>query len=428
MSDTANIPSKDPIAREGLYALVWAEPMLKVAARYGVSSSYMARVCASLNVPRPERGYWAKLVAGKTSARPPLPDAGPGDLLEWVPGGETAYPRRRMARPRPATRPSAKPKRRADPSQEQHRLLRGAKELFLAGRESWTVGYLKPSKRLLVDLIASKSGLEKALDFANRLFFAMENDGHLVDFCAPGQYYNRAEVEFREKPSNVPAHENLWSPSRGTAVSVQGTVFGLTIIEMAEEVEVRYVNGKYVRLADHEPPKRRRYQIDSGWTSRRDMPSGRLCLQAYSPYRGTTWVQRWVETASKDLTAVIPSIIGALRAAVPEIARQVDTAEQEAQRRQKQWEEQKARWDREREEERVAKALKDSTDGLLAIIEDWSAAKRLEDFFRTARREIEVLPSGDRELLGERLDRAQSLVAGPSPLERLRLWTAPDER
>jgi hypothetical protein len=235
-------------------------------------------------------------------------------------------------------------------------------------------------------------------------------------------------VDFREKPSKGPTHENLWSPSRGTAVSVQGTVFGLTIIEMAEEVEVRYVNGKYVRLTDYEPPKRRRYQIDSGWTSRRDMPSGRLCLQAYSPYAGATWVQTWRETPSKDLVACIPSIIRELRGAVPEIARQVEAAELEAQRRHKEWEEQKARWDREREEQRAANALKDSTHELLAIIEDWSEAKRREDFFATARREIETLPSADRELLTERLDRARSLVAGPNPLERLRKWTAPEER
>ena len=34
-----------PLPREALYALVWSEPMLKVSARYSVSSSYMARVC-----------------------------------------------------------------------------------------------------------------------------------------------------------------------------------------------------------------------------------------------------------------------------------------------------------------------------------------------------------------------------------------------
>ena len=70
-----------PLTREALYALVWAEPMLKVAARYNVSSSYMARVCTLLNVPRPERGYWARLAVGKASPMPPLPEARPSDEL-----------------------------------------------------------------------------------------------------------------------------------------------------------------------------------------------------------------------------------------------------------------------------------------------------------------------------------------------------------
>ena len=36
------------LTREALYELVWSEPMLKVAARFGVSSIYMARVCTLL--------------------------------------------------------------------------------------------------------------------------------------------------------------------------------------------------------------------------------------------------------------------------------------------------------------------------------------------------------------------------------------------
>ena len=72
-----------PVSREQLYEEVWAEPMTKVALKYGVSSSFMARVCSWLNVPRPERGYWAKLAVGKSTKQPPLPDAEPGDELEW---------------------------------------------------------------------------------------------------------------------------------------------------------------------------------------------------------------------------------------------------------------------------------------------------------------------------------------------------------
>ncbi len=62
MGENTITSNKDtPVSREQLYAEVWAEPMTKVALKYKVSSSFMARVCNWLNVPRPERGYWAKL-------------------------------------------------------------------------------------------------------------------------------------------------------------------------------------------------------------------------------------------------------------------------------------------------------------------------------------------------------------------------------
>jgi hypothetical protein len=65
----------DVISREELYELVWSLPMIKVGEKFEVSGSYMARMCSVLNVPRPERGYWAKLAVGKAPTRPPLPEA-----------------------------------------------------------------------------------------------------------------------------------------------------------------------------------------------------------------------------------------------------------------------------------------------------------------------------------------------------------------
>jgi hypothetical protein len=76
------------ISREELYGLVWAEPMTRLAERFEVSGSYLARVCTRLNVPRPQRGYWAKLAVGKAPRRTPLPDTRPGDPLEWSRDGE----------------------------------------------------------------------------------------------------------------------------------------------------------------------------------------------------------------------------------------------------------------------------------------------------------------------------------------------------
>nr|WP_237613906.1 hypothetical protein [Pseudomonas syringae] len=93
MEDTPNIPAvigaspEDTVTRESLYEQAWSTPMTKIAERYGVSSSYLARVFTHLNIPRPAVGYWAKVAAGKRKATPPLPEVQPGALLAWSRNG-----------------------------------------------------------------------------------------------------------------------------------------------------------------------------------------------------------------------------------------------------------------------------------------------------------------------------------------------------
>ena len=60
--------------RERLYEEVWANPASEVAKSYRISGVYLGRVCRTLRVPVPPRGYWAKLRSGKTVRKPPLRD------------------------------------------------------------------------------------------------------------------------------------------------------------------------------------------------------------------------------------------------------------------------------------------------------------------------------------------------------------------
>ncbi len=63
------------IEREKLYDEVWTDPVTVVAKRYGVSDVGLHKICKSLNVPVPPRGYWAKLRVGKQTERTTLPPA-----------------------------------------------------------------------------------------------------------------------------------------------------------------------------------------------------------------------------------------------------------------------------------------------------------------------------------------------------------------
>jgi hypothetical protein len=415
-----------PLTREALYALVWSEPMLKVAARYGVSSSYMARVCTLLNVPRPERGYWAKLAAGKISPIPSLPDARPGDALVWSRDGQPIKVARLLPCP-----PSTSTQRRPRPSTSrpsQHPLVNGAKAHFEAGRLSYDGDYLKPAKKLLIDLAVTKTSIDKALAFANHLFSLFEDYGYRVVIAPNGEHFHRAEVDEREVPMKSHGYNNLWHPWRCTVVYIGTVAIGLTIIEMSEEVEVRYVNGKYIREQDYVPPKRGRYAFDHSWTTKKAFPTGRLCLQAYSPYPRATWINRWQETKNRDLSGQIKAIVKELERAAASVARLVEEGERQAEIERKQWEVQQEQWRREEAERRAAKALKESRVELLQIIDGWAESKRIEQFFQDAERRTANLSDNERLKILERLKRARELVGSVDVLDHFMVWRSPDER
>ena len=123
--------------------------------------------------------------------------------------------------------------------------------------------HLRPHKRLMVDVTASRAGLDKALAFANDLFNALESAGHRVLISSPAENFTRARIDEHEQLPNEQRREHssnynhLWSPQRPTVVYVGLIAFGLALIEMSESTVLRYVNGKYVRESDHKPPRPR---------------------------------------------------------------------------------------------------------------------------------------------------------------------------
>jgi hypothetical protein len=60
------------LSREELYELVWSTPTRKLAPRFGLSDSGLAKTCREMRIPLPWRGYWAQLSAGKKVQRPVL--------------------------------------------------------------------------------------------------------------------------------------------------------------------------------------------------------------------------------------------------------------------------------------------------------------------------------------------------------------------
>lgn len=60
------------ISREELFALIWEKPAVEVARDLGISDVAVGKLCARLQVPKPPRGYWARIESGQAPRCPPL--------------------------------------------------------------------------------------------------------------------------------------------------------------------------------------------------------------------------------------------------------------------------------------------------------------------------------------------------------------------
>ena len=414
------------VSREQLYEEVWAEPMTTVALKYEVSSSFMARICTRLKVPRPPRGYWAMYAKGKRPKRPLLPNACPGDELEWARSG---YARIAQLPPPQAPQDSSVSKRRSRELPEQHPLLQGFKEQMSGVGES-REGFLKPRKYLLPDIIVSKETIDRAIEVANRLYLAFERRGHSVIFVPYGQGMQRQAVDEREKGGRRKEKyytTDLWSPARPTAALIGTVAFGMTIYEMSENVEVEYQDGKYTRVSELRAKKLRRNESYS-WRSMHDLPSGRLCVQVFSPYSRVSWLRQWRESKAGDFPRKLAGLVKEVESEVINIVNRYEEGERQAEIERQRREEERRAQAREEAERRRLKAIKDSREGLSEIIKAWAKAKRIEDFFIDVELRAANLEEDKKTVVLERLALARTMVDTTDALSWLASWETPEER
>jgi len=415
------------VTRDELYRLVWSEPMTRLAKRYEVSDSYLARICKLLNVPRPGLGYWAKLEVGKAPPQTPLPPAQPGDPLEWTKEGMAP----RVPRPKPAAptkRPAEKKIRIARTA--VHGLIRGARGHLEHSRPIDDGGYLKPYKKLTVDVLSSKAGVEKALELANDLFNAFESVGHRAVIVPNDSDFRRGKVEEREaaaKPRDRWEYSGLWSPGRPTVVFIGTVAIGVAVIEMSANILLRYVNGKYIPDADYVPP-RRAYYDDRTWTTTRELPSGRMRIVAYSPYARVNWTRQWDETKSASLRPKIRSIVEEIEAFAPRLVEMLEEEDRQAELRRLEFARQEDIRRRDEDRRRIYQSIRDSRTDLDKVIERWAELTGIERFLSGVEERAAGLPDEERAAVLARLALARDFLGSRDPLDFIRQWRTPRER
>ncbi len=84
------------VTRESLYELVWSKPCSAVAKELGISDVAVEKICRKLEVPKPERGFWAKKAHGKAVKIIRLKRSVDAPATAIIEGGKNWKPREKM--------------------------------------------------------------------------------------------------------------------------------------------------------------------------------------------------------------------------------------------------------------------------------------------------------------------------------------------
>ncbi len=77
-------PDVVEMTREELYQHVWTTPIHLLAVELGLSDVGLAKTCVQMEVPRPGRGYWARLDVGESVEQIQLPPPSSEAVRKWT--------------------------------------------------------------------------------------------------------------------------------------------------------------------------------------------------------------------------------------------------------------------------------------------------------------------------------------------------------
>ena len=179
-------PGRITLTREQLYDLVWAEPIQRLAVRFGISDVGLAKNCRSMHIPLPPRGYWARLNAGQKPAVTRLLKA-PKDTpltisLQVVAVGEVKAPKPKLKK---KLDPEAEAKRLCLPEvlEKPHPLVRATQADLTKQAKKNPDGMFHAWGGDLLDIRGiGASSIDRAMRILDVVIKALESRGHEIVF------------------------------------------------------------------------------------------------------------------------------------------------------------------------------------------------------------------------------------------------------
>ncbi|MGC4030547.1 MAG: hypothetical protein QM754_02200 [Tepidisphaeraceae bacterium] len=144
------------LTRTELYEKLWAEPTTRVARTYGISDVGLAKLCDRHDIPRPPRGYWARLQHGQHPPKTPLPNPDQNQTIELADRPSLPDVEKVAGKVQPI------PIRVADSLRECLDLVSRAKEELQAARTDED-GIIIAAERRALDIRTSKNCVYRAL-------------------------------------------------------------------------------------------------------------------------------------------------------------------------------------------------------------------------------------------------------------------------
>jgi len=340
--------SSKTVTRAELYEQVWTTPMSRLAMEYGVSDVALAKTCKRMNIPRPGRGYWARLAAGAKPKRPPLPSRQQGQdetvTLRHIENLVVPPPR-----PKPPEVQIPQHLRRAHEA-----IQRLASVLAVAGKDEH--GCLVVGGQTRPVLAVPIESHRRALLLLEGLSRAFVARGHAVALRQEGQHH-------------------------ALTVTANEAELGISLVEQLDKKphELTPVEQQRVARGDHYRIPKYDY-----------FPGGRLQIALHDAFtRGS-----WSDTKTRSLDRMLGSIVVAAEGEAEQRRLEQVAAEERRKQEEKQRLEREEAQRREREREALAKHRDALLKDLREMARKWTEAQSVHAFLGGVRA---ALPESERD-------------------------------
>ncbi len=249
--------------------MVWEKPMRQLAGEFGLSDVGLAKACKKHDIPRPPRGYWARLAAGQKPRKIPLPK---GEDISISFDAELNTGRRaELQADREVSAAIRAEVGTLAQISDSHELAVRVEKVFQSGRVAED-GRITVSRHTTPSIAASPESAKRIVEFLSGLAFALEKRGvKLVSGKSDGE-----SLRFQREDDMV----------------------HLSIDEALEFYEV-------------EPTPEQKREPSWTWNNSRSRPCGRLSFRLTSP-SGTCGRCKWTESSSNTALDLLPKVIAGI--------------------------------------------------------------------------------------------------------------------